>query len=356
MKIPVQNIYYLLAYAWGYVDPAREREADAAQIEALPDLLAHVLAHRVSSLLKRGLERSYVEESLVTPGVRGKLEMAATIKQNLLSQAKTSCAIESFRQDILPNQILRATLRSLLKLPTLEGNVRSQVGLAYRKLEGIREIRLQRSSFRRVQLHRNNRPYRFLMRLCRLIHDSLLLDERGAARFSDIRDDRNAMAGLFERFVANFYEKEQARYRPGQKRMEWFGAESSTEAGLEHLPTMLPDVVLVSSDRRIILDTKYYEEALKEWPLGNRRIPSTNLYQMFAYLENRNSHFPEGPHHEGILLYPVVEHSFCFDYRLKGHRIQVRTVDLGQDWWKIRDDLLDLIGVRQDGCAADQAA
>jgi 5-methylcytosine-specific restriction endonuclease McrBC regulatory subunit McrC len=59
-----------------------------------------------------------------------------------------------------------------------------------------------------------------------------------------------------------------------------------SEASLARLPVMRTDVVLTSSDRCIILDTKYYLEALTG-AFEERKVRSSHLYQVFAYLENR---------------------------------------------------------------------
>jgi 5-methylcytosine-specific restriction enzyme subunit McrC len=344
VKIPIRNVYYLLAYAWGHADAAQEREADAAAVDTLPDLLAWVLAHRTSALLKRGLDRSYLEEQVTIPGVRGKLELAATIKRNVLPQARTVCTVEEFRYDVLHNRILRSTLRRLLALPGLDRQVRAEVGLVYRKMEGVTEIPVRRSTFRRVRIHRNNRIYQFLMHLCRLLHDALRLQEDGTATFADVRRRRGEMARLFEDFVANFYRFEQSRYSVrGQSRLPWHEAASPLEADLNRLPGMIPDVVLEAPDRRIILDAKFYREPLAQGRHGGLRVRSGHLYQVFTYIENRNAQMPDGPRHEGLLLYPVVGRAFRFDFKLKGHRVQVRSVDLDEDWTQIRDDLLELV-------------
>jgi 5-methylcytosine-specific restriction enzyme subunit McrC len=344
VKIPIQNVYYLLAYAWGHADAAQEREADAAAVETLPDLLAWVLAHRTSALLKRGLDRSYLEEQVTIPGVRGKLELAATIKQNVLSQAQTVCTVEEFRHDVLHNRILRSTLRRLLALPRLDPEVRAEIGLVYRKMEGVTEILIRRSTFRRVRIHRNNRAYQFLMHVCRLLYDTLRLQEDGTARFADVRHRRGEMARLFEDFVASFYRIEQSRYAVrSQSRLPWHDASSLVKADLNRLPGMIPDVVLEAPDRRIILDTKFYREPLAQGRHGGLRVRSGHLYQVFTYIENRNAQVPDGPRHDGLLLYPVVGTAFRYDFKLKGHRVQVRTVDLDQVWTGIRDDLLELV-------------
>lgn len=344
MNIPVRNLYYLLSYAWGHADAAREREADAAPVETLPDLFAHVLADRVLRVVKQGLDRSYVEERVVFAGVRGKLELGETLKRNLLAQARTACTVEEFTHDIPQNQILRSTLRRVLTLPDLSSAVRSEVGLAYRKLEGISEIEVRRSTFRKVRLHRNNRPYHFLMQLCRLIQESLFVAEDGTARFVDVRRQRGVMARVFEDFVANFYKAEQNDYRVlSQSHLPWHEAESAVEENMSRLPRMVPDVVLESASRRIVLDTKFYRKPLAEGRFGGQRVRSGHLYQVFAYIENRNAGEPAGAGHEGLLLYPVVEDAFAYDFRLKGHRVQVRSIDLDQDWQGIHEDLLTVV-------------
>ena len=68
--------------------------------------------------------------------------------------------------------------------------------------------------FRRVQLDRNRRLYRFLMSVCELVHDCLIVEERsGAARFRDLRKDEYRMPSLFEDFAIEFYRREQDDYR-----------------------------------------------------------------------------------------------------------------------------------------------
>lgn len=70
------------------------------------------------------------------------------------------------------------------------------------------------------------------------------------------------------------------------------------------------------------------------------KLHSPNLYQLLAYVRNRQATQPDGPKHEGLLLYPQEgEESLRADIRLAGFRIQARTVDLNQDWRLIRVSL-----------------
>ena len=60
------------------------------------------------------------------------------------------------------------------------------------------------------------------------------------------------------------------------------------------------DVILESPERRIILDTKFYRDALARGRgSGSGKLHSNNLYQLLAYLRNRQATRPDGARHEG---------------------------------------------------------
>ena len=104
---------------------------------------------------------------------------------------------------------------------------------------------------------------------------------------------------------------------------------------------MEADVLLDSPERRIILDTKYYSEPLST-RYGSDKLRSEHLYQILAYLRNREA-AKAGPRHEGILLYPVVDAPTAVDVRLEGFSIRARSINLAQDWRGIHADMLALI-------------
>ena len=73
----------------------------------------------------------------------------------------------------------------------------------------------------------------------------------------------------------------------------------------------------------------------------SRLVKSGNLYQLLAYLRNRESTVPSGAKHEGLLLYPMVEESIKVDVCLEGYQIRARSIDLTQDWRNIHRDMLN---------------
>lgn len=341
MRVPIQNVYYLLLYAWNHVGEGEEALVQERDFTRLQDMFVHVLAELVGRLIARGLDRQYQTAEEAVSGVRGKLDLSTTLKRNLLANAQTHCSFDELRYDVLHNQIIKATLRSLLALE-LDSEIRRRVHRLHRKLDAISEIRIARRDFGRVQLHRNNRAYDFALRICLIIHDNLMIEEgNGWAKFRDFRSDPQQMGALFENFVFNFFHVEQKHFRVSRPHIDWHDAQGA-EADLLRLPLMRTDVVLEAADRCVILDTKFYAEALKG-RFEQKKVDSGHLYQIFAYVENRSADQDEGPPQEGMLLYPVVEDAFAFEYRLKGHRIAVRSIDLNKAWESIRSDMLALL-------------
>ena len=199
--------------------------ASLADLSTVQDLLGKVLATGVNHLVRRGIDRGYVERREDLAGIRGKLAVSETAKRALRSRARAACDFEELSVDILPNRILRTSLRGLLSPRiTLYRSVRGEVRSAYRGLDGVSRVRLKRNTFGQVQLGGQRRVYHHLLSVCRLLHRSSLVDqETGRTAFRDFRRDKATMWRLFEDFVTGFYDREQQAYRvnPGGRRIAW---------------------------------------------------------------------------------------------------------------------------------------
>ena len=337
-KIPIANIYYLLCYAWGHFDErdvVRLDELD--QMERVHDLLGKVLAEGTFRLIRRGIDRGYREVREDLAGIRGKIAVGETAKRALRARGQVTCDYEELSHDVLHNRILRSTLRSLMRLPDLHSDVRAEVRSAYAKLGGVTLVPLRRLVFQQVQLDHNRRYYRFLLSVCWLIHEQLLVDEQsGEATFTAVSEER--MERLYEDFIIEFYRREQNRYRVNNRgRTIAWASEGTLDQHRSKLPRMEADVILEAPSRRIIMDAKYYREAL-----GGRyggKLRSNNLFQLLAYLRNREATVTQGARHEGMLLYPTVDASVEVDVCLEGFSIRARSIDLAQNWHNIHQDM-----------------
>ncbi|WP_419856619.1 5-methylcytosine restriction system specificity protein McrC [Candidatus Palauibacter irciniicola] len=343
MSIPIRNVYYLLCYAWDHVREGETVDVGSEEFSEMVDLFAKVLNEGVSRLISRGLDRDYLAVSEDIRGLKGKLDLATTVKRNLLLTGKTHCAFDELSYDVPQNQILKATLRQLGLVTRLDPEQRRRAGRLYRKLDAVSDVPLRPRLFRTVRIHRNNQFYSFLLHLCRIIYDNLLVNqEAGTAEFYDFRKDEQKMGLLFEQFVRRFFERE-TNYAVSAPKIDWFGADG-TETDLAHLPSMWTDVVLRSPERTIILDTKFYKDPLSTWH-GRKSIHSGNLYQIFAYAMNWAAGASQSgdPAPEGWLLYAAVDGEFDYRFELMGRRIRVCSVDLSKEWQVIEQRLKRLL-------------
>jgi 5-methylcytosine-specific restriction enzyme subunit McrC len=340
MKIPIQNIYYLLCYAW---DKLAERDViavEAIETTSLADLFARVLINGTNHLLKRGFDRGYISQHEWTARLRGRVCFQEAIRRNAAMSGRLPCDFDELSYNVLHNQILKATMRRLIRVHQLTAECSEGLSQLCRLFSGIQDIELTNRLFGQVQLYRNSQFYDFLLKVCELIYRNLLISEKsGTSKFVDFVQDKRQMAILFEEFVRTFYrihtdyqvKREDIRWR-------WITADR-VAAGL--LPKMQTDISLTSDTRKIIIECKYTPEATQHH-YEAETLRSSHLYQINAYLYN----LPDGKltdKCEAILLYPTVDLSLSASYTDKGRRISIRTINLDQPWQGIHQDLLSFV-------------
>lgn len=341
MSIPIQNIYFLLSYAWNRLEEAERVKVEMSDITNLPSLFAKVLINATSILLKKGLEQDYITQQEEIAGIKGKLFLSETIKRNLLKKQKTVCVFDDYSVNVLSNQILISTLYNLLKLAQLEPELKRDIKATIRRLPVISPIKLTPRIFKQVKLHRNNQFYGFIINICQILYENILPSENeGELTFIDFSRDERKMAYLFENFVRNFYRKEQNQYSVSSKKIIWQFTGDSTN----YLPSMNTDITLDSPTKRIIIDTKFYQQTLAKY-YDKEKINSNNLYQLFSYLINQRSDDEQQKTHTttGILLYPTIDTEYNFSYQYEQHPIHIRTVNLTAESRIITQRLLNLI-------------
>ncbi|MBC8181179.1 5-methylcytosine-specific restriction endonuclease system specificity protein McrC [candidate division KSB1 bacterium] len=341
MQIPIQNIYYLLCYAWNKLEESEIVNVNEIDSTELIDLFAKVLSNSCSRLLKQGLDRYYVEHEDVIMGIKGKFNFSATIKQNVLPLSKTACIYDEFDYDILHNQILKTTIGKLLRTKNLDSSIKDELYKVYLKLPPISEIVIRKAMFNQIRLHRNNYHYDFILKVCQIVNENLFIDEsKGNYKFKDFTREEKAMARLFEAFVRNFY-KIETDFSVSSDSIKW-QFESDNAEDLDMLPAMLTDITLQGKNQKIIIDTKYYKEAFQT-RYDKQKINSSNLYQLFSYLKNQEMDSEITLNCEGILLYPSIQNDFVHSFKYENHKIRIMAINLNQDWQKIRTDLLKIV-------------
>jgi len=344
VKIPIENIYYLLCYAWNQLDEAGRIRVTASDYERYIDLFARVLKNGCAYLFKRGLDREYLPLSDNLTRLQGKVDFNKSMKNLLSSSTTLYCDYDDLSNDVLHNQIIKAIIKKVIRIKSLDKNIYKELIEVYKRLSHITNITLTDNHFIKVRLHRNNLFYRFVLNVAYILHKNIVINEiSGEYEFSDFIRDERKMAGLFENFIRNFYKihLKGTGFDVKPEIIKWNVTEIDPFS-LEFLPLMKTDISLNSERRKIIIDTKYYKECLQEH-YNKEKIRSENLYQLYTYVRNAEAQGGSAQNCEGILIYPTVKKESDLSYMMENHKISIKTLNLNQNWKNIDADLLKII-------------
>lgn len=332
----VQNIYYMLAYAFQILHEKGYRDVASEKFENGLELLAEIFCRGVSIQIKRGLSRQYImqEEALSSP--RGKIEINESVKTLVTRKKQLVCAYDEFSVDAYPNRIIKTTMSILLR-----SNLPKARKKELRKLliffDGVTTLDVHTINWN-IPYDRNNQTYRMILAICQMILKGMLQTESdGAVKVMEYLDDQT-MAKLYEKFILGYYQKEHPELKVYAPQIKW----AVTDGYDFQLPTMQTDIVLSGrhSGKTLIIDAKYYSHNMQaKMPYMARTIHSANLYQIFAYVKN----WPAVPDENvsGLLLYAGTDDDIQpnNDYQMSGNSISVKTLDLDCDFFLIAAQL-----------------
>ncbi|PKL84730.1 MAG: 5-methylcytosine-specific restriction endonuclease system specificity protein McrC [Ignavibacteriae bacterium HGW-Ignavibacteriae-1] len=348
LDIPIENIYFLLCYSWNKLDEKERVNVSIDGNTELLDLFAKVLINATKMLLKRGIDKNYIDHTVELAGVKGKIQISRTLKSNLLFKQRTICTFDDFSANIISNRILVSTIYRLTRTKGLDRKLKSDLISLQRMLSGIELIEITLPLFKQVKLNRNNRFYGFVMNVCQIIYENTLpSEEQGHFKFSDFTRDENKMNQLFESFIRNFYKIEQRKYKTVKKETIKWQFDNTDNDSNKYLPQMETDITLENDQEKIIIDAKFYRETMSI-RYDKERIKSANLYQLFAYLLNQQNEESKTINATGILLYPKITQDYDLNFQYLGHKILIKTVDLNSDWRKISSRLIEIIELEKD--------
>jgi 5-methylcytosine-specific restriction enzyme subunit McrC len=351
VKIPIRNLFYLLSYVWD-VDWEMEWSAiDADKSGDALNLLTKILTISTDRIIRRGLDRGYKDISEEMFGVRGRIDIANTIKRNGFANARLTCNFEELDYSVLHNQIIKTTLVNLCHANGLDKDLREEVLDLTHRLKAIEPIELSQNVFSKVRFHSNIRAYRLPVSVCKMIYDQLLPSEStGKYEFVNITDEK--LFRIFEKFIFNFYKKHlvQTIYtKINKERLGW--QETAYEGGIEDfLPTMETDVSLSNATSKLVVECKFYESAIRTRSIGDMNIKGTfisnHLYQLFAYLKNLE--IKDKTTLSGLLIYSENGEKVDANYNMQGHKVSIKTVNLDSSPQEIYDQMLACLAPFKD--------
>ena len=337
--IPIQNVYYMLSYAFQVLNEQGYKNIATEQFNNTAELMAAILAKGIAVQIKRGLGKEYIPKTEPLSALRGKIDIAESIKTQTMLKKQMICTYDEFSVNGTMNRIIKSTVGLLL---------RSDISKARKKelrklmvyFGDVEPIDLYTVNWN-IQYNRNNQTYRLLISICYLVVKGLLqTNSDGSTRLMEFVDEQR-MCRLYEKFILEYYRKEYPEITANVSQIPW-----QLDDGIgAMLPVMQTDIMLTYKEKVLIIDAKYYTHTTQS-QFDTHTLHSGNLYQIFTYVKNKEIELAAQPHEvSGMLLYAKTDEAVLPNnsYVMSGNKISVKTLDLDCDFSEIANQLNKIV-------------
>lgn len=339
--IPIKNIYYMLSYAFRALSNKGYKSLETEEFDNVFELYTAIIIKGVSLQLKRGLEKEYIAEKDTTSAIKGKIDISESIKTYSMINNKMVCSYDDYSENAYMNRILKTTMLLLLK-----SDINKERKKALKKLlmyfTDIETLDMYSINWK-LNYNRNNHYYRLLLSICHSAINGLLQTQsQGNKKMMDFLDDQR-MSSLYERFILEYFKREYPDVKTTSSQINWQLDNDYNEM----LPRMQTDVMLSKGNKILIIDTKYYSKTTQSY-FNKNTIHSSNLYQIFTYVKNKEEELKEQEYRvSGMLLYAKTDEEIVQDnnYIMSGNRIDVRTLDLNCEFSEIENQLKEIVEI-----------
>jgi 5-methylcytosine-specific restriction enzyme subunit McrC len=333
--IPIQNIYYMLSYAFQVLNEQGYKNIATEQFNNVAELCAAILSKGVLVQLKRGLGREYIEQTESTSSPRGRIEISESVKTRSMIRKQLICSYDDFSVNSYLNRIIKTTMEILLHADISKARKKELRRLLV--YFGDVELLDVHTINWRVQYNRNNQTYRMLISVCYLVIKGLLqTNSDGTTRLMDFLDEQR-MCRLYEKFILEYYRREFPQISASPSQIPW-----AVDDGMRAmLPVMQSDIMLEYENKVLIIDAKYYSHTTQA-QYDTHTLHSNNMYQIYTYVKNKDADFEDRPHTvSGMLLYAKTNETIQPDnaYLMSGNKVSVKTLDLNCEFAQIAAQL-----------------
>jgi len=333
--IKIQNIYYMLAYAFQVLKDDCYKNITTEDFEYVEDLLAAILAKGIANQIKRGLGREYTSCETALSSPHGKIKISSSLKERTILKRQLVCEFDELSENTYVNKILKTSALILIRSNEVKPKQKYTLRRVMHYFHNIDTVKPRDIKWTGIRYHRNNSTYKMLMNICYLVIEATLPStHEGSRRLLHFKDEH--MHHLFEKFVLEYYKKHYPNYKVSAAQIDW----NIDNGFIDFLPVMKSDIIVEHDGKTLIIDTKYYSHILQtNYLYNNRTIHSANLYQIFTYVKNKDIHHSGDV--SGILLYAKTDEEIVPDnnYLMDGNKISIKTLDLNRNFTDIRRQL-----------------
>ena len=338
--ILIKNIYHMLAYAFQILKQSNYEEVAAEEFEKIQDLFAAILAKGISQQLKQGLYREYVTHRNALPGLRGKLDIAGTIRQQIQEKKELACEYDELSANNAFNQILKTTAILLVREKSVAAAQKQALKRVLLFFDNIDTVEPSSIRWSTLKIQRSNRSYEMLLNVCRLVLEGMLqTTEDGKYKMAAFSDEH--MERLYEKFILEYYRQHHPYLNASAAQVKWDLDQDADPVAIRFLPTMQTDIMLRYGDQTLIIDAKYYRHTM-QMHHDSYSVHSGNLYQIFTYVKNQEA--SQDGTVSGLLLYAKTEEAIVpdFSFGITGNQVGVKTLDLNKPFSLIAQQLDDI--------------
>ena len=337
--IPIQNIYYMLSYAFQVLNEQGYKNIATEQFENTAELMAAILVKGIAIQIKRDLGKEYIPQTEPLSALRGKIDIAESIKKQTMLNKKMICTYDDFSVNGTMNRIIKSTVELLLRFDISKARKKELRKLVV-YFNDVEPIDLYTVNWN-IQYNRNNQTYRLLISICYLVVKGLLqTNTDGSTRLMDFVDEQR-MCRLYEKFILEYYRKEYPEITANASQIPW-----QLDDGIgTMLPVMQTDIMLSYEEKVLIIDAKYYTHTTQS-RFDTHTLHSSNLYQLFTYVKNKEVELATQPHEvSGMLLYAKTDETVLPNnsYMMSGNKISVKTLDLDCEFSQIANQLNKIV-------------
>jgi 5-methylcytosine-specific restriction enzyme subunit McrC len=126
-QIPIQNIYYMLSYAYNNLKINQDVLLESLDYENIHDLFARILIDAINNLVRRGFYKEYIVLNEDTSNIKGKINISESIKRQTNTYKKLNCQYDEFSSDVLFNQIIKTTMGKLICNNMLDNELKKKI-------------------------------------------------------------------------------------------------------------------------------------------------------------------------------------------------------------------------------------
>jgi len=260
----------------------------------LYELFINMYLQEVRTLVKRGLQSTYVNTEDNLNFFKGKLQIPQHIRYNSAHKERFYVAYDVYSQNRAENRLIKATLLKLQKLSSSAENTK-QIRQLLTAFEPVDASVNYEKDFAKVIIDRSTKAYETIMQWSKVF-----LLNKSFTTFSGSTTSRALlfpMESVYESYVAQQIKKVMIpngwEVSTQDKQYSLF-----TTHDEKKLFALRPDIVMSKDGKTIVLDTKWKQ--LSDNERINYGISQADMYQMYAYSKKYNAK-------DVYLLYPVTE-------------------------------------------------